>query len=85
MLYGEIDKDDFYRGAVEKESRSLMNATYRLPSEELEQKFLAEAAEHNLVAFERPPQRRRYPGQHVQRHAHGECRSAGQLYAGFPR
>jgi len=51
LLYGEIDKDDFYRGAVEKESRSLMNATYRLPSEELEQKFLSEAAEKDLVAL----------------------------------
>lgn len=51
LLYGEIDKDDFYRGAVEKESRSLMNATYRLPSEELEQKFLSEAAENGLVAL----------------------------------
>jgi phosphoserine aminotransferase len=51
LLYGEIDKDGFYRGAVEKESRSLMNATYRLPSEELEQKFLSEAAEEGLVAL----------------------------------
>lgn len=51
LLYDEIDRDDFYRGAVEKESRSLMNATYRLPSEDLEQKFLAEAAGHNLVAL----------------------------------
>ncbi len=51
LLYGEIDKDDFYSGAVEKESRSQMNATYRLPSEELEQKFLNEAAENGLVAL----------------------------------
>lgn len=51
LLYGEIDKDDFYRGAVEKDSRSLMNATYRLPSEELEEQFLKEAAEHQLVAL----------------------------------
>ncbi|WP_372638974.1 3-phosphoserine/phosphohydroxythreonine transaminase, partial [Fodinibius sp.] len=34
LLYDEIDKDDFYRGAVEKDSRSIMNATFRLPSEE---------------------------------------------------
>jgi phosphoserine aminotransferase len=50
-IYGEIDRDDFYRGAVEKDSRSLMNVTYRLPSEELEQHFLQEAAEQNLVAL----------------------------------
>ena len=51
MLYDEIDRDDFYRGAVRKESRSMMNATYRLPSEELEQKFLSEAAQNDLVAL----------------------------------
>jgi len=51
LVYNEIDKDDFYRGAVEKDSRSLMNITYRLPSEELEAKFLSEAKDHNLVAL----------------------------------
>lgn len=51
LVYDEIDKDDFYRGAVQKDSRSLMNATFRLPSENLEQKFLSNAAEHNLVAL----------------------------------
>lgn len=51
LLYDEIDRDDFYRGAVEKDSRSLMNVTYRLPSEELEQKFLADASENDLVAL----------------------------------
>ncbi|MBN2731849.1 MAG: 3-phosphoserine/phosphohydroxythreonine transaminase [Balneolaceae bacterium] len=51
LLYDEIDRDDFYRGAVQKDSRSQMNVTYRLPSEELEQKFLQEAADENLVAL----------------------------------
>lgn len=51
MLYDEIDRDDFYRGAVKKDSRSMMNVTYRLPSEELEQKFLEEAAHEQLVAL----------------------------------
>lgn len=51
LLYDEIDRDDFYRGAVEKDSRSLMNVTYRLPSEELEQQFLKEAARHDLKAL----------------------------------
>lgn len=51
ILYDEIDMDDFYRGAVEKDSRSLMNVTFRLPTEELEQKFLSDAAEHNLLAL----------------------------------
>ena len=37
------DNSDFYRGIVEKESRSWMNITMRLPSEELENKFVAES------------------------------------------
>lgn len=49
LLYEEIDRDDFYRGAVERDSRSLMNVTYRLPSEEQEQQFLREAAGQGLV------------------------------------
>ncbi len=45
MLYGLIDEmSGFYKGAVEKESRSLMNVTFRLPSEELEAQFIAEGA-----------------------------------------
>ncbi|MFH5833562.1 3-phosphoserine/phosphohydroxythreonine transaminase [Halalkalibaculum sp. DA384] len=50
-VYDEIDADDFYRGAVEKESRSLMNATFRLPTEELEARFLEEAVEHDLYSL----------------------------------
>lgn len=51
LVYDEIDKDDFYRGAVQKDSRSLMNITFRLPSEELEAKFLSEATEHDLYTL----------------------------------
>jgi len=51
LLYEEIDRDDFYCGAVEKESRSLMNVTYRLPTQQLEQKFLQQAADQSLVAL----------------------------------
>ncbi len=49
LLYNELDKDSFYRGTVEKESRSKMNVTYRLPNEDLEKQFLAEAAKNNLL------------------------------------
>lgn len=47
ILYDAIDNSDgYYKGSVtEKEDRSLMNVTYRLPNEELEKKFIAEAAE----------------------------------------
>jgi phosphoserine aminotransferase len=42
-LYAEIDRSGFYRGTARKESRSLMNVTFRLPSEELEKTFVKEA------------------------------------------
>lgn len=51
LLYDEIDRDEFYRGAVEENSRSLMNATFRLPSEELEAKFLKEAEQQDLYTL----------------------------------
>src|SRR5688572_15024231 len=38
-LYAEIDRTGFYRGTAQKDSRSLMNVTFRLPSEELELAF----------------------------------------------
>lgn len=44
LLYNTIDNNsEFYRGTVELESRSLMNATFRLPSENLEATFISEA------------------------------------------
>ncbi|SMO42864.1 3-phosphoserine/phosphohydroxythreonine transaminase [Gracilimonas mengyeensis] len=51
LLYSTIDSDDFYRGTAKLDSRSKMNVTFRLPSEELEAQFLAEAAKHDLVAL----------------------------------
>jgi len=42
-LYAEIDRTGFYRGHAAKECRSLMNVTFRLPTEELEAKLVAEA------------------------------------------
>ena len=51
LLYSELDKDDFYHGTVEKDSRSKMNVTFRIKDENLEQTFLSEAAENDLVAL----------------------------------
>ena len=45
MLYEAIDATDFYRGHAEKESRSIMNVTFNLPTKELEAEFIAQAAE----------------------------------------
>jgi len=43
LLYNYIDQSGFYKGTADADSRSIMNVTYRLPSEDLEKKFLAEA------------------------------------------
>src|SRR5690606_24711765 len=50
-LYGRIDASDFYTGTVRYDARSEMNVTFRLPSEALEQQFIAEAAEQGLKAL----------------------------------
>ncbi len=47
-LYKYIDSTDFYKGTAEKDSRSKMNVTFRLPSEELEKKFVSEATKSGL-------------------------------------
>jgi phosphoserine aminotransferase len=47
-LYAEIDRTGFYRGTAEKESRSLMNVTFRLPNEELEKTFVKESTAAGL-------------------------------------
>lgn len=49
ILYDAIDESDgFYQGHAEREARSLMNVTFRLPSEELENRFVNEAAKNEL-------------------------------------
>jgi phosphoserine aminotransferase len=42
-LYAEIDRTGFYRGTAAADSRSLMNVTFRLPNEELENMFVKES------------------------------------------
>ncbi|MCA1567012.1 MAG: 3-phosphoserine/phosphohydroxythreonine transaminase [Acidobacteria bacterium] len=48
LLYDAIDATDFYRGHAAPESRSLMNVTFRLPSEDLEKQFVREATAAGL-------------------------------------
>ncbi len=49
LLYAAIDgSGGFYRPHAQKDSRSLMNVTYRLPTEELEAKFASEATRAGL-------------------------------------
>jgi phosphoserine aminotransferase len=47
-LYAEIDRTGFYRGTAQKGSRSLMNVTFRLGSEELEKQFINESTAAGL-------------------------------------
>lgn len=53
LLYEYMDENsDFYRCTVaDTESRSLMNVTFRLPSEELEKKFIVQGAENSLLGL----------------------------------
>ena len=48
LIYGFIDQSDFYQGTAAKDSRSLMNVTFRLPNEDLEKGFVAQAMEEGL-------------------------------------
>lgn len=48
LIYDAIDATDFYRGHADHDSRSIMNVTFRLPSEELEKKFATEATAQGL-------------------------------------
>ena len=47
-IYAEIDRTGFYRGHAAADSRSRMNVTFKLPSEELEKKFAKEATAAGL-------------------------------------
>ena len=51
ILYDYMDQSGYYKGTAEKDSRSLMNVTFRLPSEELEAKFVAEALKNDLAGL----------------------------------
>lgn len=52
LLYDVIDQSGgFYRGHAEAASRSIMNVTWRLPSEELEAEFVQTAKAANMVGL----------------------------------
>jgi phosphoserine aminotransferase len=48
LIYDAIDASDFYRGHADPDCRSIMNVTFRLPSEDLEKKFASEATAEGL-------------------------------------
>jgi phosphoserine aminotransferase len=52
-LYQRLDHSEgFYRGHAQPHSRSLMNATFRLPTPELEARFVAESTAAGLIGLQ---------------------------------
>ncbi len=51
LLYKAIDETSFYQGTAHKESRSLMNVTFTLPSAELTDQFISQAKDNNIVGI----------------------------------
>jgi phosphoserine aminotransferase len=52
LLYNALDRmSGFYRAPVEKAARSTMNIVFRLPTEELDDRFVAEAKKQRMVGL----------------------------------
>ncbi|MFZ7230777.1 3-phosphoserine/phosphohydroxythreonine transaminase [Avibacterium avium] len=51
LLYDYLDQSDFYHNSVAKNNRSLMNVTFSTGNDELNVKFVGEAAEAGLQAL----------------------------------
>ena len=49
VIYDYLDSSKFYQTTVEKESRSLMNVTFRTPSDELDAEFLEGAKKYKFT------------------------------------
>src|SRR5216684_7043003 len=54
LIYDAIDATDFYRGHADPDSRSMMNVTFRLPSEDLEKKVCQRSDRGRHGRLERP-------------------------------
>jgi len=48
IVYDVLDTSEYYTGHARKDSRSLMNITFRTPNEELDNKFVAEALANGM-------------------------------------
>ncbi|MFU2047412.1 3-phosphoserine/phosphohydroxythreonine transaminase [Avibacterium gallinarum] len=51
LLYDYLEQSDFYHNSVAKNNRSLMNVTFSTGNDELNMKFVSEAAEAGLQAL----------------------------------
>ena len=49
IIYDYLDSTDFYQTSVRKDSRSLMNVVFRTKSDELDKKFVEDAAKAGFV------------------------------------
>ena len=80
-LYAEIDRTGFYRGTADKDSRSRMNVTFRLPSEELENAFVKASDRRRARRPQGPPLGRRHPRVDLQRLPRGRGDRARGVHA----
>jgi len=51
LLYNTIDSNPFFKGTTDGAARSKMNVTWRLPSEELEKQFIADAKNNGMIGL----------------------------------
>ncbi len=52
LIYQAIDQSEgFYRGHTQRECRSLMNVTFRLPTPEMEEEFVKRATQRGLIGL----------------------------------
>ena len=81
LIYDAIDATDFYRGHADPDSRSIMNVTFRLPSEDLEKNSPAKRR-RRAGRLERPSLSRRHSRFDLQRVSERGLRSAGCVHEG---
>lgn len=51
IIYDVIDRSKLYRGHAEKDSRSRMNIVFTMPTDEMTDRFVAEAKKHDIVGI----------------------------------
>jgi len=51
LIYKTLDGTDFFKATADSKSRSIMNITFRLPSEDLEKKFIADATAAGMAGL----------------------------------
>ncbi len=51
LIYDILDSSSFYKGSVEKASRSRMNIPFKLPTEELNNEFISQASKKGFIGL----------------------------------